>query len=93
MFKKLLLAMCGVGICQGSTGDHTKNSTSRMGVKYGCGGSVSGETVCTSLRLKDSTQGWEFVILGPEQLSESKTRSIMKRYGSEGDCSIKDKNL
>lgn len=33
------------------------------------------------------------MILGIEQLSESKTRSIMKRYESKGDSSPKDKNL
>lgn len=33
------------------------------------------------------------MILGMEQLSESKTRSVMKTYESKGDYSPKGKNL
>lgn len=33
------------------------------------------------------------MVLGTEQLRDGKVKSVMKWYGSEGDCAPKDKNL
>lgn len=42
---------------------------------------------------RSTTQEWELMDLGTEQLRDGTVKNVLKWYGNEGDCAPKDKNL